>query len=44
VATAPSLLDGAAIEAVQEWEFKPAARDGAPIALPIVVTVNFSMR
>ncbi len=40
----PSLLDGAAVAAVQQWEFKPATRNGNPIALPIVVTVNFSMR
>lgn len=44
IVTKPSLLDGAAMAAVQQWEFTPATREGKPIASVIVVTVNFSMR
>lgn len=42
--TKPSMLDGAALAAVQQWEFRPATRAGDPIATVIVVSVNFSMR
>ncbi len=34
-------LDDNAVEAVRKWKFKPAMRDGAPIAVLVQVQVNF---
>lgn len=36
-------LEEKAIEAVKEWEFQPATRNGAPTAIFIVVVLNFSV-
>lgn len=36
-------LDGAAIEAVKSYRFKPAMRDGHPIAIPMTVEVRFRL-
>jgi TonB family protein len=36
-------FDGAALEAVQRWKFKPATCDGEPIEVQINVNVNFQV-
>ena len=36
-------LDQKAIEAVRKWEFKPATKDGRPVAVQINVEVNFRL-
>jgi TonB family protein len=36
-------LDQAALEAVSQWRFTPAARDGVPIPVSMTVTVTFSV-
>jgi TonB family protein len=37
-------LDQRAVEAVRRWTFKPAIRDGKPVAVPATVEVNFKTR
>lgn len=34
-------LDEKAIEAVREWRFQPASKDGKPVAVSIMVQVQF---
>jgi protein TonB len=36
------LLDHAALDAVQQWEFEPTLLNGAPIAVVMTVTVQFT--
>jgi TonB family protein len=36
-------LDEKAVEAVRRWKFKPAYRNGRPVASPAVVEVNFRL-
>jgi periplasmic protein TonB len=36
-------LDEKAMEAVRRWRFKPATRDGKPVAMEAVVEVNFRL-
>lgn len=36
-------LDEKAMEAVRQWRFKPAVKDGKPIATPAAVEVNFRL-
>jgi protein TonB len=36
-------LDEKAIEAVRQWKFEPARKDGAPVAVQINVEVNFRL-
>jgi periplasmic protein TonB len=36
-------LDEKAIEAVKQWKFKPAMKDGNPVAVRISVEVNFHL-
>lgn len=36
-------LDEKAMEAVRRWRFKPATRDGKPVAMEAVVEVNFHL-
>ena len=36
------LLDQAALEAVQQWEYLPTMLNGTPVAVLITVTVNFT--
>ena len=38
------LLDQAALEAVQQWEFQPTLLNGAPQPIVMTVTVNFSLQ
>ncbi len=36
-------LDQKAIEAVRNWKFEPAMKDGKPVAVQINVEVNFRL-
>jgi len=36
-------LDQSAIEAVKQWKFKPAIKDGRPVAVSIAVEVEFHL-
>jgi len=36
-------LDEAAIEAVKQWKFRPATRNGVPVDVLLSVTVNFAL-
>jgi TonB family protein len=36
-------LDAKAVEAVQDWKFSPATKDGEPVAAEITVEVNFQL-
>lgn len=36
-------LDEKAIEAVKKWKFKPAMKDGKPVAVRVSVQVNFHL-
>ena len=36
-------LDEKALEAVRQWKFKPAMKDGKPVAVQIAVQVSFSL-
>jgi protein TonB len=38
-----SALDAAAMEAIEEWEFNPATRNGLPIRAWVVVPVAFTL-
>lgn len=37
-------LDASAIKTVRRWKFKPAERDGVPVAVRIIVEVGFRLR
>jgi TonB family protein len=37
------LLDAAALDAVKQWEFKPAMRDGRPVAVTAKLSVEFTL-
>jgi protein TonB len=37
-------LDGAARRAVQRWRFRPAMRDGVPVAGSIRTAIHFRLR
>ena len=37
------LLDAAALEAVQQWKYRPATREGQPIDVIMTVTVTFNI-
>jgi len=38
------LLDGAALEAVRQWEFTPTLLNGVPVPVVMTVTVQFSLQ
>jgi protein TonB len=38
------LLDQAALDAVQLWEFEPTLLNGAPVAVIMTVTVQFTLQ
>ena len=35
------MLDQAALDAVQQWEYTPSLLNGAPVAVTVTVTINF---
>ena len=37
-------LDEKAIEAVKTWKFRPAMKDGKPVATQIAVVIEFKLR
>jgi protein TonB len=37
------LLDGAALDAVQQWVYRPSLLNGAPVSVVMTVTVNFKI-
>ena len=37
-------LDGAAVDAVKQWKFSPATKDGEPVAVHLAVEVSFDLR
>jgi protein TonB len=43
VISGPSLLRGAAMDALRRWRYLPAKLDGKPIAQPYVVTIRFRL-
>jgi len=36
-------LDEKAIEAVRQWKFEPATKDGKPVAVKVAVEVSFHL-
>jgi periplasmic protein TonB len=38
------LLDQAALDAVRQWEFQPATRDGRPVPVSVKLSVAFALR
>jgi protein TonB len=38
------LLDGAALDAVRQWEYQPTLFNGVPVAVIMTVTVHFTLR
>jgi len=36
-------LDASAVEAVSRWKFKPAEKDGQPVAVVIAIAVDFHL-
>jgi protein TonB len=38
------LLDKAALDAVRQWEFKPAMRDGRAVPVSVTLSVEFALR
>jgi protein TonB len=43
VVTGPSILAGAAREAVKQWRFKPYMQNGQPVDTQTQITVNFAI-
>jgi len=39
-----SLLDQAALEAVEKWRFQPGTRDGEPLTMKVLVPVHFVLK
>jgi len=37
-------LDGAAVEALKQWEFEPGQRNGMPVAVRIAVEMRFTLK
>ena len=37
-------LDNEAIKAAKQWQFKPAEKNGKPIAFPIVLEMTFTLK
>jgi TonB family protein len=35
-------LDASALDAVRQWKFRPATKEGVPVAVPMSVSVNFT--
>lgn len=43
VVSGNALLAGAALRAVQQWRYEPYRLNGAPIAVPVKITLNFEL-
>jgi len=43
VASGPPVLRQAAIDAVQNWRYRPYLLDGEPVAVETTINVNFSL-
>jgi len=39
-----SILDEAALEAVEKWRFRPGTKDGLPVSMEVLVPVRFVLR
>jgi TonB family protein len=39
----PSMFNGAAIDAVKKWTYRPFEKDGTPVAVQVIVSVPFSL-
>jgi periplasmic protein TonB len=37
-------LDANAVQAMKQWEFKPAMKDGKPVAVRVHVEMNFTLK
>ena len=37
-------LDQQAIDAVKQWQFKPATKDGKPVAVQVPVEIHFTLK
>jgi protein TonB len=37
-------LDEKAVEAVQNWKFEPAMKDGKPVAVELAIEVDFHLK
>jgi TonB family protein len=37
------MLDGAALEAVRQWEFEPTIRNGAAVPVTTIIPVKFAL-
>jgi len=44
VVSGPTLLRGAAMEAVRSWKYEPAQLDGRPVSMHLTVTVKFHIQ
>jgi len=44
VVSGPSILTGAAQQAVRQWRFKPVLQNGQPVETKAKITVNFSIK
>lgn len=44
IVSQPSVLDASAVQAVLQWQFTPATRDGVPTAIAILTRVDFQIR
>ena len=44
VISGPELLRQAALDAIRQWRFEPAVKDGKPIAVNTDITVNFALK
>jgi len=37
-------LDASALKAVKKWKFKPAKKDGAPVAIRVTIPIKFEVQ
>ena len=44
VISSVAMLDGAAMDAVRQWQFTPTLLNGAPVEVVITASVNFAIR
>jgi periplasmic protein TonB len=41
VVRSAGMLDGASVEAVRQWNYAPARLNGIPVAVRLLITINF---